>query len=175
MDPNESTNTEPQNGTPAEPAPGTEPAKDSSKPSAANPEPKAEPAAKDTDAPSAEELAAFRKWQESQKSEIEKQTAAYQKSEKARIEAETKISDYEAKFAALKNGVSADSVDDVVALAKLKTDKNTSLEQAIESVLEKYPQFRGKGITTGVHTSNSSDKMSGVEAAFYAKNPDLKA
>jgi len=121
------------------------------------------------------ELEEFRKWKESQKSEIEKQTAAYQKSEKARIEAENRISDYEAKFAALKNGVSADSVDDVVALAKLKTDKNTSLEQAIESVLEKYPQFRGKGITTGVHTSNNSDKMSGVEAAFYAKNPDLKA
>ena len=120
------------------------------------------------------ELEEFRKWKESQKSEIEKQTAAYQKSEKARIEAETRISDYEAKFAALENGVSADSVDDVVALARLKTDKNTSLEQAIESVLEKYPQFRGKGITTGTHTNNNS-KMSGVEAAFYAKNPDLKA
>ena len=120
------------------------------------------------------ELEEFRKWKESQKSEAEKQNEAYQKSEKARIEAETKVSDYEAKFTAMKNGVSAESVDDVVALAKLKTDKNTSLEQAIVKVIEKYPQFSA-GSTTGTKTlNNGSSSLSGVEQAFLKKNPDIK-
>ena len=74
----------------------------------------------------------------------------------------------------MKSGVATDSLDDVIALAKLKIDKNTSLEQAVESVLEKYPHFRGN-LTTGTHTNNNNSRMSGVEAAFYAKNPDLKA
>lgn len=141
-------------------------------------EPKSEPEKKEEITPVSDEektkLEEFRKWKESKKTEIEKQTEAYQKSEKARIEAEAKISDYEAKFTALKSGVATDSLDDVIALAKLKIDKNTSLEQAVESVLEKYPHFRGN-LTTGTHTNNNNSRMSGVEAAFYAKNPDLKA
>lgn len=142
------------------------------------PENQAEPEKKEEITPVSDEekteLEEFRKWKESKKTEIEKQTEAYQKSEKARIEAEAKISDYEAKFAALKSGVATDSLDDVIALAKLKINKNTSLEQAVESVLEKYPHFRGN-LTTGTHTNNNNSRMSGVEAAFYAKNPDLKA
>lgn len=141
-------------------------------------EPKSEPEKKEEISPVSDEekaeLKEFRKWKENQKSELEKQTEAYQKSEKARIEAESKISDYEAKFTALKSGVATDSLDDVIALAKLKANKDTSLEQAIEFVLEKYPHFRGN-LTTGTHTNNNNSRMSGVEAAFYAKNPDLKA
>lgn len=142
------------------------------------PENQAEPEKKEEITPVSDEekteLEEFRKWKESKKTEIEKQTEAYQKSEKARIEAEAKISNYEAKFTALKSGVATDSLDDVIALAKLKIDKNTSLEQAVESVLEKYPHFRGN-LTTGTHTNNNNSRMSGVEVAFYAKNPDLKA
>ena len=120
------------------------------------------------------ELEEFRKWKENQKSDAEKQAEAYQKSEKARAEAEAKVSDYEAKFTALKNGVSADSVDDVVALAKLKTDKNTSLEQAILKVIEKYPQFSA-GSTTGTKTLNNGNAhVSGVEQAFLKRNPGIK-
>lgn len=140
-------------------------------------EPKSEPEKKEEITPVSDEekneLEEFRKWKENQKSELEKQTEAYQKSEKARIKAESKVSDYEAKFTALKSGVSTESVDDVIALAKLKTNKETSLEQAIEFILEKYPHFRGN-LTTGTHTNNNSTRMSGVEQAFLKKNPDIK-
>ena len=121
------------------------------------------------------ELEEFRKWKESQKSESEKQAEAYQKSEKARIEAETKVSDYEAKFTALKSGVSAESVDDVIALVKSRADKNKTLEQCIAEIVEKYPQFLGRASTTGVKTGNNGGcQLSGVEQAFLKKNPDIK-
>ncbi|WP_462283199.1 hypothetical protein [Ruminococcus champanellensis] len=132
-----------------------------------------EPAAK-PDAPTPEELAAFRKWQESQRSDAEKQAAAISKAEKARLAAEAKAAAAELKLSALSKGVAAEALDDVIALARTKISDSVTAEQAIESIVQKYPQF-GAGVTTGVHTgSGGTDNLSGVEAAFYAKNPDLK-
>lgn len=132
-----------------------------------------EPAAK-PDTPTQEELAAFRKWQESQQSEAEKQAAAISKAEKARLAAEAKAAAAELKLSALSKGVTAEALDDVIALARTKISDSVTAEQAIEAIVQKYPQF-GAGVTTGVHTgSGGTDNLSGVEAAFYAKNPDLK-
>lgn len=138
-----------------------------------------EPAAK-PDAPTPEELAAFRKWQESQRSDAEKQAAAISKAEniskaeKARLAAEAKAAAAELKLSALSKGVVPEALDDVIALARTKISDSVTAEQAIESIVQKYPQF-GAGVTTGVHTgSGGTDNLSGVEAAFYAKNPDLK-
>ena len=130
-----------------------------------------EPAAK-PDAPTPEELAAFRKWQESQRSDAEKQAAAISKAEKARLAAEAKAAAAELKLSALSKGVAPEALDDVIARTKISD--SVTAEQAIESIVQKYPQF-GAGVTTGVHTgSGGTDNLSGVEAAFYAKNPDLK-
>ena len=74
----------------------------------------------------------------------------------------------------MSKGVAPEALDDVIALARTKISDSVTAEQAIESIVQKYPQF-GAGVTTGVHTgSGGTDNLSGVEAAFYAKNPDLK-
>ena len=88
----------------------------------------------------------------------------------------------EAKAYAYSKGVNAEAVDDVIALAIPKVDDNTTMEKAIEAVIAKYPSFCSakseapKGITTGVSFGNGGGgtQMSGVEAAFLAKNPGLK-
>ena len=58
-------------------------------------------------------------------------------------EAEEKAAQLEVKMIAYEAGVSKDSVDDVVALAKAYINDDTDMEDAIEKVLEKYPQFKG--------------------------------
>lgn len=122
------------------------------------------------------ELEEYRKWKESKKTNEEKQKDALTKAEKARLEAESKVSDYEAKFLAIKSGVSADNVDDVIALAKAKVTDTVTLDKAIDEVIKKYPSFKGEiqTITTGRKTNNNGSNLSGVEAAFLARNPDLK-
>lgn len=115
-------NTDPQPN--ADPQPGAEPnANDPAKGEAA-PAAKSEPV-KAADTPSQEELAAFRKWQESQQSEAEKQAAAIGKADKARAAAEERAEAAELKLTALSKGVSAEALNDVIALAKTKiTDFN---------------------------------------------------
>lgn len=106
------------------------------------------------------ELEEYRKWKESKKTDEEKQKDALTKTEKARLEAESKVSDYEAKFLAIKSGVSADNVDDVIALAKSKVTKDVTIEKAITGVLEKYPHFskNDSTSTTGTGTQNSESE-----------------
>ena len=108
---------------------------------------------------------------------------------KARKVAEERASRAEAKNACYEAGVSKDSVDDVVALARsyMAADEDMDLEEAIEKVVKKYPQFK-KGNTDSDdedeketkkswgqrQSGKGSKKMSGVEAKFYELNPDLK-
>lgn len=63
---------------------------------------------------------------------------------KARKAAEERASKAEAKNACYEAGVSKDSVDDVVALARsyMAADEDMDLEEAIEKVVKKYPQFK---------------------------------
>ena len=107
---------------------------------------------------------------------------------KARKAAEERASKAEAKNACYEVGVSKDSVDDVVALARsyMAADEDLDLEDAIEKVVKKYPQFKkgtadpdegkdDKGKSWGQRqTGKGSKKLSGVEKRFYELNPDLK-
>lgn len=110
---------------------------------------------------------------------------------KARKAAEKRAEKAEAKNACYEAGVAKESAAEVVAIARsyMENDEDLDLEEAIEKVLTKYPHFKNK-------TSNSDDeeeetkkqnkswgqrqtgkngkKLSGVEKAFYAINPDLK-
>ena len=132
--------------------------------------------------PSKEEMDAFRKWQDSQKTAEQLSAEKISAAESRAAEAEKKAAAAEAKAYAYSKGVNAEAVDDVIALAIPKVDDNTTMEKAIEAVIAKYPSFCSakseapKGITTGVSFGNGSggSQLSGVEAAFYAKNPDLK-
>ncbi len=108
---------------------------------------------------------------------------------KARKEAEAKASSLEVKCACFEAGVSKDAVDDVTALARayMAADEDLDLEDAIEKVVKKYPQFKKdaadpyeeedetRGKSWGQRQNGKTPKkMSGVEKRFYELNPDLK-
>jgi len=49
-----------------------------------------------------------------------------------------------AQLSALKAGVQADSVEDVVVLARNYLSDDVDMDQAIQKVLEKYPHFKAQ-------------------------------
>lgn len=109
-------------------------------------------------APSADELKAFNDWKESQKTEQEKTAEKIRLAAEAQTAAEQKAALLEAKYTAVSKGVKPEAVEDVIALAKNKVNDTVTLEQAIENVIEKYPQFGAasdKPATTGVTTPNN--------------------
>lgn len=109
-------------------------------------------------APSADELKAFNDWKESQKTEQEKTAEKIRLAAEAQTAAEQKAALLEAKYTAVSKGVKPEAVEDVIALAKNKVSDTVTLEQAIENVIEKYPQFgaaSNKPATTGVTTPNN--------------------
>ena len=101
--------------------------------------------------------------------------------ENGKAEAEKRAAAAEAKCLAFSKGVSNEAVEDVIALAMNKVDDNTPIDKAIDAVIAKYPSFCSakseapNGITTGVSfNKGGGSQMSGVEAAFLAKNPGIK-
>lgn len=126
--------------------------------------------------PTKDELAAFRAWQDEQKTSEQKQAEAIKAETDRADAAEKKAAALEAKLLATSMGVKPDAADDVVALASHKVSDETPLEKAIMEVLKKYPQFTGGSAptTTGVPTGSGGAVRSGVEAAFLAKNPGIK-
>lgn len=103
-------------------------------------------------------------------------------------DAEARANSLEVRCACFEAGVAKDSVKDVTALAKayMEEDDKLDLEDAIEEVLKKYPQFKKgtadpyeeeeetRGKKWGQRQSGRTPKMSGVEKRFYELNPDLK-
>lgn len=129
--------------------------------------------------PSKEELAAFRKWQDEQKTDEQRHADELKTAQDKQTAAEQRAADLEAKLMAMTKGVSAGSVEDVIALAKGRVSDDVTLDKAIDEVLKKYPQFAVGGevpkakITTGVPSTGGANNMSGVEKRFYEKNPQL--
>ncbi|MFR5585423.1 MAG: hypothetical protein ACLTLQ_17885 [[Clostridium] scindens] len=96
----------------------------------------------------------------------------------------------ELKWTCLDHDVDKACVDDVLALAKvhMAKDKESDIEDAIDAVLKKYPQFKAsfkdrdddddaegaRGKAWGQRQSGRKNKTSGVEAEFLKKNPGLK-
>ena len=132
--------------------------------------------------PTKEEMEAFKKWQDSQKTAEQLSAEKISAAESGKAEAEKRAAAAEAKCCAYSKGVRAEAVDDVIALAMAKVNDDTPIEKAIDAVIAKYPSFcsvkseQPKGITTGVSFGNGSggSQLSGVEAAFLAKNPGIK-
>lgn len=94
------------------------------------------------DLPSEEELTKFKEWQESQKTESQKQNEKLESEIKAREKAEERASRLEAKVECLSKGVATESVDDVITLAKTMVTDTLTIDKAIDKVLEKYPSFK---------------------------------
>lgn len=121
-----------------------------------------------------EELEAYKAWKESQKTEEEKKNEALENAEKARIAAEEKAAALEAKVTALSKGVKSDSVDDVVILAKALVTDEVTIEQAIDKVLGKYPNFKGeqkqeenKGFKIGAEGQKQKENSDNALAAIF--------
>ena len=101
-------------------------------------------------------------------------------------EAIDKAMNLEVKVACYEAGVVKDAVDDVVALARsyMAADEDLDLEDAIEKVVKKYPQFKKEAADPYEEeerkswgqrqTGRGAKKLSWVERAFYDLNPDLK-
>lgn len=101
-----------------------------------------------------------------------------------------KADEMEMKWTCLEHDVDKACVDDVLALARvhMAKDEDMDIEDAIDEVLKKCPQFKesskdkdeeddeeeSRSKSWGQRQNGRRKKMSGVEAAFYSKNPGLK-
>ena len=119
--------------------------------------------------------------------EAEKEKPEESEDAKARRAAEEKADALEVKIACFEAGVAKDAVDDVTALARayMAADEDLDLEDAVEKVVKKYPQFqkgssdpyeedRVRGKSWGERQRGGTKKATGVEAAFLKRNPGLK-
>lgn len=84
---------------------------------------------------------AYKEWQKSQMSEQERIASELEEIKTEKTTVESQLADLQAENTALKVGVIADSVEDVVALAKVKVSDEKDIETAIKEVVEKYPNF----------------------------------
>jgi len=109
-----------------------------------------------------EGLQKFREWQESQKTEQEKLQESVQKLTQDNETLASENASLKAQLSALKQGVKAESVEDVIALAERLVNDETTIDDAIKQVIEKYPHFaesvseeeqeQKPKFTTGQHT-----------------------
>ena len=83
-------------------------------------------------------------WEDSQKSESEKNAEALNAKEQELAKALSDNKTLSAQLSALKQGVNADSVDDVIALSERLVSDEVSIDDAIKQILTKYPQFGTK-------------------------------
>lgn len=100
------------------------------------------------------------------KTQAQLDAEAKKAAETARDEANAKASRLEMQVAALKAGVNPDSVEDVITLALGKVNDNTTIEQVLTSLKEKYPTFFGeeKGSSgTGGSTNPKRKQSAGAE------------
>lgn len=110
-----------------------------------------------------EGLQKFREWQESQKTEQEKQQEKLQELQTNNETLASENANLKAQLSAVKQGVKADSVEDVIALAERLVNDETTIDDAIKQVIEKYPQFaqdeeeQKPNFTTGQHQTNGNN------------------
>lgn len=83
----------------------------------------------------------FKEWQESQKTEAEKQQELLQSLETDKGTLSDENASLKAQISAMKAGVKANSVEDVVVLAKNLVNDDVDMDTAIKQIVEKYPHF----------------------------------
>jgi hypothetical protein len=114
-----------------------------------------------------EGLQKFREWQESQKTEAQKQAERLQQLEQQFNAVQQEKETLLAQLAAVKAGVHADFVEDVIVLAQRLVNEDTTIDDAIAKVIEKYPHFKEAPqqpeqqpkptFTVGTHQKSSAD------------------
>ena len=121
-----------------------------------------------------EGLKKFKEWQDSQKTEQEKQQELLDNLSKEKESLSSENANLKAQLSALKQGVNADSVEDVVALAERLVNDETTIDDAIKQVVEKYPHFAGEqqeenkkpSFSTGQHQKGNQTELDKWIAAF---------
>lgn len=86
-------------------------------------------------------LAKFKEWQDSQKTEQEKKDELLQALEGDKDTLSKENMQLKSQISAMKAGVKGESVEDVIALAERLVGDETSIDDAIKQVIEKYPHF----------------------------------
>lgn len=118
-----------------------------------------------------EGLQKFREWQDAQKSREEKQLEQFKKAEQQLKEFQTENAKLKAQIAALKAGVKSDSLEDVIVLANNLVDEDTSIDEAIQKVLKKYPQFKQTTESDG----SEGEKKPKFSSGNHQKQPQSEA
>ncbi|MPW25954.1 hypothetical protein GC105_09140 [Alkalibaculum sp. M08DMB] len=84
-------------------------------------------------------MQAFKEWQDSQKTELEKVTGNLTTLEQAKAEAEAKATLLEQKFKAVSKGIPADKAHKYIKLAEAYMDDKTDFEKALGLALKDFP------------------------------------
>jgi predicted DNA-binding protein (UPF0251 family) len=87
------------------------------------------------------------------------------------------LSDVKAMYQAAIMGITPESIDDALTLAKKRVTDGKDIEQALSEIIALFPNFSRdfkKSITTGTKTAKSAPAPSGVVAAFLRKNPGIR-
>lgn len=112
-----------------------------------------------------EGLQKFKEWQESQKSEAEKQAEQLKQLETNFSKTQSENDTLKSQLSAMKAGVNVESIEDVVTLAKNLVSDEVDMDQAIEKVLEKYPHFKQQ------EQPKPEDKKPSFSAGQHQKQP----
>jgi hypothetical protein len=91
--------------------------------------------------PSKEELAAFKKWQDEQKTENERLLEAQKAADAANAEASKKEAKANAMIAAVNAGIKTKHLEDAVILAMARVNDDISIEEAIQTVAKNNPAW----------------------------------
>jgi hypothetical protein len=125
-----------------------------------------------------EGLNKFKEWQESQKTEAEKQAERLKELEANYSNTSNENATLKAQISAMKAGVLAESVEDVVTLAKTMVNDDLDMDAAIAKIVEKYPHFAQQqekvddpkpSFSTGKHEKQPSSEMDAWLEAFGVK------
>ena len=123
-----------------------------------------------------EGLTKFREWQESQKTEQQKKDEKLTELETNYSSTSDENTVLKAQISAMKSGVKADSVSDVVTLAKTMLSDEVDMDAAIAAIVEKYPHFAEAApeesseakpkFSNGQHQTQPQSEMDKWAAAF---------
>lgn len=73
--------------------------------------------------------------------EADKKKTPEEKNDDRYLKMESKLEAMQAKMTCMEHGVAKENIEDVVILAKRYVDDETDFEEALETVLKKYPHF----------------------------------
>lgn len=89
-----------------------------------------------------EGLQKFQEWQDAQKTDAEKKDEQLNQLTDTNTSLQAENNTLRAQLSAMIQGVNSESIEDVVALAERQVSDDVTLDDAIKSVIEKYPHFK---------------------------------